>query len=231
MNAKHPSKRFFENSIIKNLLLIVVVSAVLLILTLFFLKLYTRHDQNVSVPKLAGLQVEEANAILKSKGLHIEIIDSIYQKDAVPGAIIEQVPEENSKVKKGRAIYVSVYAKTPQQVTMPELVDYSLRQAQALLVSMGFTQLSIEEVPSEYSGLVLGVEYRGRRLMPNEKVPMGSPLKLIVGNGQLTDSLGMNSEYFMSPDQVSARDSGDIKIENRSVSKQQKNTNIDESFF
>lgn len=54
----------------------------------------------MSVPKLAGLQVEEANAILKSKGLHIEIIDSIYQKDAVPGAIIEQVPEENSKVKK-----------------------------------------------------------------------------------------------------------------------------------
>ncbi|MCW1734407.1 PASTA domain-containing protein [Anaerorudis cellulosivorans] len=231
MNAKQPSKRFFENSIIKNLLLIVLVSVVLLILTLLFLKVYTRHDQNVSVPKLAGLQVEEANAILKSKGLHIEIIDSVYQKDAVPGAIIEQVPEENSKVKKGRAIYVAVYAKTPQQVTMPELVDYSLRQAQALLISMGFTQLSIEEVPSEYSGLVLGVEYRGRKLMPNEKVPAGSPLKLIVGNGQLTDSLGMTNEYIMSPDQISARDSGDIEIKNRSVSKQQKNTNIDESFF
>lgn len=231
MNAKQPSKRFFENSIVKNLLLIVLVSVVLLILTLLFLKVYTRHDQNVSVPKLAGLQVEEANAILKSKGLHIEIIDSIYQKDAVPGAIIEQVPEENSKVKKGRAIYVAVYAKTPQQVTMPELVDYSLRQAQALLISMGFTQLSIEEVPSEYSGLVLGVEYRGRKLMPNEKVPAGSPLKLIVGNGQLTDSLGMTNEYIMSPDQISARDSGDIEIKNRSVSKQQKNTNIDESFF
>ena len=112
--------------------MIILTAIVLLVLTLLFLNVYTRHDQNVKVPILAGLQVEEANAILRSKGLHIEIIDSVYQKDAVPGAIIEQVPEANSNVKKGRAIYVSIYAKSPAEVSLPELVDYSLRQAQAL---------------------------------------------------------------------------------------------------
>ncbi len=211
--------------------MIILIAVVLLISTLLFLNVYTRHDQNVKVPKLAGLQVEEANAILKSKGLHIEIIDSIYQKDAVPGAIIEQVPEANSNVKKGRAIYVSIYAKTPQQVALPELVDYSLRQAQALLVSMGFTQLAIEEVPSDYAGLVMGVEYRGRRLEPNEKVPVGSPLKLIVGNGQLTDSFDIDDEESMSSDQIPVQDSDDTQREKRAVAKPHNNTKIDESFF
>jgi len=231
MNAKQSTKSIFRNGIIKNFLMIILIAVVLLISTLLFLNVYTRHDQNVKVPKLAGLQVEEANAILKSKGLHIEIIDSIYQKDAVPGAIIEQVPEANSNVKKGRAIYVSIYAKTPQQVALPELVDYSLRQAQALLVSMGFTQLAIEEVPSEYAGLVMGVEYRGRRLEPNEKVPVGSPLKLIVGNGQLTDSFDIDDEESMSSDQIPVQDSDDTQREKRAVAKPHNNTKIDESFF
>ncbi len=231
MNAKQSTKSIFRNGIIKNFLMIILIAVVLLISTLLFLNVYTRHDQNVKVPKLAGLQVEEANAILKSKGLHIEIIDSIYQKDAVPGAIIEQVPEANSNVKKGRAIYVSIYAKTPQQVALPELVDYSLRQAQALLVSMGFTQLAIEEVPSDYAGLVMGVEYRGRRLEPNEKVPVGSPLKLIVGNGQLTDSFDIDDEESMSSDQIPVQDSDDTQREKRAVAKPHNNTKIDESFF
>ncbi|MFY9362551.1 MAG: PASTA domain-containing protein [Dysgonamonadaceae bacterium] len=214
----------------KNLLMIILTAIVLLVLTLLFLNVYTRHDQNVKVPILAGLQVEEANAILRSKGLHIEIIDSVYQKDAVPGAIIEQVPEANSNVKKGRAIYVSIYAKSPAEVSLPELVDYSLRQAQALLVSMGFTQLAIEEVPSEYAGLVMGVEYRGRRLGPNEKIPVGAPLKLIVGNGQPTDSVGIDDENSLSTDSVFGRDPDGTGRESRADSKPH-NNKIDESFF
>lgn len=214
----------------KNLLMIILTAIVLLVLTLLFLNVYTRHDQNVKVPILAGLQVEEANAILRSKGLHIEIIDSVYQKDAVPGAIIEQVPEANSNVKKGRAIYVSIYAKSPAEVSLPELVDYSLRQAQALLVSMGFTQLAIEEVPSEYAGLVMGIEYRGRRLGPNEKIPVGAPLKLIVGNGQPTDSVGIDDENSLSADSVFGRDSDGKGRESRADLKPH-NNKIDESFF
>lgn len=214
----------------KNLLMIILTAIVLLVLTLLFLNVYTRHDQNVKVPILAGLQVEEANAILRSKGLHIEIIDSVYQKDAVPGAIIEQVPEANSNVKKGRAIYVSIDAKSPAEVSLPELVDYSLRQAQALLVSMGFTQLAIEEVPSEYAGLVMGVEYRGRRLGPNEKIPVGAPLKLIVGNGQPTDSVGIDDENSLSADSVFGRDLDGTERESRADLKPH-NNKIDESFF
>ncbi|MBZ4675293.1 MAG: hypothetical protein JG772_983 [Dysgonamonadaceae bacterium] len=229
MNIKSPLNKMLGDSIWKNFLAIIVVALVLLILLLFYLRVYTRHNQNIYVPKLEGLQIEEASSILKSKGLNIEITDSIFRKDAVPGAIIEQTPKPNSRVKTGRNIYVSIYSKNPQQISIPELADYSLRQAEALLSSMGFDQLSIEKVPSQYDGLVIAVEYKGRTLQANEKIPAGAPLTLVVGTTQLSDSLNIDNEYIISPhDSV---DSGNHTQSPNRVLKENNSTKIDDSFF
>lgn len=222
MNKKRSEKKILGDNILKNLLVIIITGVAAVFLALFLLQLYTRHGQNVIVPRLEGLQVSEANAILKSKGLHSQIVDSIYRRDAVPGSIIDQTPKANNKVKEGRAIYITVYSKNPQQIAVPGLVDYSTRQAMALLNSMGFTQLAIEEVPSEYSGLVMAVEYRGKTLRPEEEVPAGSPLKLVVGSGVLADSLKVNREYIVPPSQVIQSDENTTPIEEGA---------IDESFF
>lgn len=221
MNKKKSQKKILGNSIIKNLLAIIVAGIVLVFLALFLLQLYTRHGQNVIVPGLEGLQISEARAILKSKGLRTEVIDSIYNREAVPGSVIDQTPKANNKVKEGRAIYVTIYSVAPQQIAVPGLVDYSVRQAMALLNSIGFTQLSVEEVPSEYSGLVMAVEYRGKTLQPDEQIPAGSPLKLVVGSGVLADSLKVNREYIVPPSQVIQSDET-IPVQEGA---------IDESFF
>jgi beta-lactam-binding protein with PASTA domain len=202
MSKKQTKKFIFGNSILKNLLIIIVSGLLLILLALFFLNIYTRHGQNVVVPALEGLQVEEANTILKSKGLHAAVVDSIYHRDAVPGAIMDQTPKSGNKVKEGRAIYITIYSVSPQQVAVPGLVDYSTRQATALLNSMGFTQMTIEEVPSEYSGLVVAVKYRGKTLSPEEKIPAGAPLTLVVTSGVLADSLSINNEYIVPPGQI-----------------------------
>ncbi len=185
--------------------MIIACGILLVVLALLLLNVYTRHGQNVVVPALESLQIEEANIILKAKGLHAEIVDSIYQRDAVPGAIIDQTPQAGNKVKEGRAIYLTIYSKNPQMIAVPELTDYSTRQASALLNSMGFTQLSIQEVPAEYSGLVVAVEYRGRRLAPEEKIPAGSPLTLVVTSGVLADSLRIDNEYIVPPERINNR--------------------------
>lgn len=221
MSKKQAKKPLFGNNIIKNLTMIVITGGLLVILTLVFLHLYTRHGQNIVVPKLEGLQLNEANTILNAKGLNVEIIDSIYSRDAVPGAILDQTPKANNKVKEGRSIYVTVYSRSPQQIVVPELVNYSTRQALALLNSLGFTQISIEEVPYEYSGLVLAVEYHGRAIAPDEKIPAGSPLNLVVSSSQLTDSLGVDNEVIIAPGQL-----GD---QNTNLSRE--NGQFDESFF
>jgi hypothetical protein len=221
MSKKQAKNPLFGNSILKNLSMIFITGGLLVIITLLFLHLYTRHGQNIVVPKLEGLQINEANTILNAKGLHIEIVDSIYSRDAIPGAILDQTPKANNKVKEGRSIYVTVYSKNPQQIIVPGLVDYSTRQALALLNSLGFTQISIEEVPSEYSGLVLAVEYHGRPLAPDEKVPAGSSLNLIVSSSQLADSLRVDNEIIIAPGQ----------LENQNTNKSGESGQFDDSFF
>ncbi|MDD4630933.1 MAG: PASTA domain-containing protein [Proteiniphilum sp.] len=198
-NKTKTGKAIFENKIVKNLLIIICCGLLLILLALLLLGVYTRHGQNVVVPVLEGLQLNEASTILHARGLKAEVVDSIYRRDAVPGAILDQTPKAGNKVKEGRSIYITIYSQTPQQVSVPGLVDYSTRQASALLNSLGFTQLSTEEIPAEYAGLVVAVKYRGKTLLPDEKVPAGSPLTLVVTSGVLADSLNVNDEYIVAP--------------------------------
>lgn len=197
MNKKKKTKRLLSDSIFFNLIAIAVIGVLLLILTLLFLNIYTRHGQNIIVPDLKGLQAEEAQQLLKSKGLSLQIVDSVYNAEAVPGSVIDQTPNPNNKVKEGKSIYISIYSYNPQQIQIPDLVDFSSRQAISLLNSIGFNDIEIVEVPAEYSGLVLSVEHKGRRVGANEPVPLGQHLRLIVGRSVDRDSL--NSDFGENP--------------------------------
>lgn len=87
MNKKAKTKRPISDSILLNIIAIGVVGVLLVILALLFLNIYTRHGENIVVPELKGLQADEAQIMLKSKGLNVEIVDSIFKSDAVPGSI------------------------------------------------------------------------------------------------------------------------------------------------
>ena len=57
-----------------------------------------------------------------------------------------------------------------------------MRQAQAKILAAGF-KLSENELISGEKDWVYGVKYQGRTLSNGEKVPVGSTLTLIVGDG------------------------------------------------
>ncbi len=221
MNAKKkPSKGSFKNSIIKNTLLIIALGVSIILATLVFLHLYTRQNKSVKVPDVKGKELELAITQLKKNGLDFVVIDSIYDynNNSTPNSVIEQVPQEGSTTKEGRQVFLTIYAKNPPQVSMPALADYSLRQARALLVSMGFEKITIEKVPSEHNDLVEGIKYRGKKLQPEEKIPAGSPLTIIVGSKSLQDLQDIDNEYS------SVRDDNNQKSETNSPI-------VDESFF
>lgn len=161
----------------------VVILVLLVVITLFGLKKYTKHDEFVIVPDVKGLQEEEAAGILKSNTLSYEISDSIFLAEGKPGAIIEQIPKEDLKVKKGRTVFLIVQAKEQQMIKIPSLQDYSQRQAEAQLNALGFNKITITEAPSRYKGIVLSIEYKGRKIEADQKVPKGAPLKMIIGSG------------------------------------------------
>ena len=104
MNAKKkPAKSSFRNSIIKNIAVMIVLGAVLVMASLVLLHLYTRQNKSVEVPQVKGMQLKEAMVILKSRGLNFSVIDSLYDKNAIPGAIIEQVPVAKRSAKECRS--------------------------------------------------------------------------------------------------------------------------------
>jgi len=185
---KFSVKKIFGNIYVKNLLLMLIIFFVILFGVLFWLDSYTRHDQSITVPSLKGLQVEEVSAIVNSAKLKYEVVDSIYEKKGVPGSVLEQIPKENSQVKEGRTIYLIVQAKAEQLVKMPDLEDFSQRQAEALLNALGFTKIHIQEVPSEYRGIVISVEYKGIPVTAGQKIPKGSVLSIKVGAGGIESS-------------------------------------------
>lgn len=198
--------RLLKNIYVKNVLMMIGAFAGLVVIVLFLLNFYTKHNESITVPTVKGLQVQDAAGILESSDLRYEISDSIFQAEGAPGSIIEQIPKEQSKVKKGRTVFLVIKAKGVQLVSVPELKDYSRRQAEAQLASLGFNKVTIQEVSAAYKGLVISISYRGKQLTPNQKIPKGSPLVMTVGAG------------------------GDIS-EGDSISEQSDSQDIEKSFF
>ena len=180
--------KIIKNTYIKNIAAMIVIAIVLIGSTLFFVNKYTRHNEAIEVPDLKGLQVEDAAALISAKDLRYEIVDSVFQKDGAPGAILEQIPSGKSSVKYGRTIYLTIQAKNEPLVAIPDLEDASLRQAETLLNALGINQINIVSVPSEFQDLVYGVEYKGSPLKGGQKIPKGSTVTLKVGNGNGNDA-------------------------------------------
>lgn len=176
-------KKITTNIYVRNVLLMLILAVILIAITLFCLNKYTRHNESIEVPDLKELQVQDAASIIASSSLRYEVVDSVYNQDGVPGAIVEQIPLGKSHVKEGRTIYLTVQAKSEQLVSMPDLEDASLRQAEALLKALGFSRINIEKVPSQYQDLVFGVAYRGVTVKAGQKIPKNSVLTLRVGDG------------------------------------------------
>ena len=174
---------FKKHPIIKTLVQMIIVFFLLIALTLYGLKLYTRHGKAVLVPDVKAMALPDALRILDREGFRYDIIDSLFVDEAVPGTIVEQTPAGGSKVKEGRIVYLSINAYSPRMITCPKVTDMSMRQALSTLESRGLTDVRIQEVPSEYPDLALGLQYRGETLEAGDKIPAGSTVTLLVGNG------------------------------------------------
>ena len=98
--------------------------------TIKSLDLYTKHGETITIPDLQGLTIEQAMDILKNKNLRYKINDSsTFTKSMLPYTILSQDPKPNAKAKANRTIYVSVNARYPNKVKMPDLIDSNFELA------------------------------------------------------------------------------------------------------
>ena len=152
---------------------------------------YTLHGETISVPALEGLTTLETEDILTQKELRFSILDSIYIEDAIGGTVLEQNPKPDDLVKQNRTIYLTIAKVVPPEVTVPNVVDMSLRLAIAKLKSYGL-KVKIQQKPSECVNCVLKQEMNGKVIAPNQKVTKGTTIVLTVG-------IGTSDEKVMVP--------------------------------
>ena len=152
--------------------------------TLHWLDNYTRHGQSVTVPNVKGLPLRAAENEINKLGLNAIAIDSNYVKGMPAGAVLEQTPESNSKVKEGRTVYFTINTADVPKIAIPDIIDNSSsRQAEARLRAMGFKLTAPELIEGE-KDWVYGVKYKEHQLMSGDKVPRESVLTLCIGAGE-----------------------------------------------
>lgn len=174
---------FCRNHPLWTALLAMAVTALLLVwLLLFFLKIWTHHGEDSTVPEIKDMTYAMAAARLDAAGLGIEISDSIYDASIPAGTVVESWPKAGSQVKRGRNVYVTVVAFSPKHVTLSmPVTGVSVRQAVSYLNALGITGIRFVSVPSQYPDLVERAHADGRPLGVGSMIPVNASVVLEVG--------------------------------------------------
>jgi beta-lactam-binding protein with PASTA domain len=169
--------------IVKNVLILMVISILLFFGTLLTLRIYTKHGESVEVPDVRGLPLLEAAVVLRQHDMRWQLIDSVYVNSVRPGAIVNQHPDPDSKVKKGRNVFLIINALFPEMVRMPKAYDMSLRHAKSTLDQNGLIIGKYTYVPHINENYVLRQMYRGQEIRVGTEIVKGSEIELVIGRG------------------------------------------------
>lgn len=182
------SKSFFANLLIAVLLAILGFWAIN-----YFLKDYTRHGENITVPELSSLALSEVDTILKAKELSFEIMDSTEYDPSFPrGAVIAQYPNAGAQVKVGRVLKLTINPFQPRKIAFPNLIEKTKRRAIYDLESQGFVVGELKYVPYIGKDVVIDAKIEERSIEPGAKLAKGTTIDLILGQG-------LSEELILSP--------------------------------
>ncbi len=167
-----------------NLLLMVLLFFAIIFAVRAYLDHYTLHGESITVPEVKGGDLKEAKKVLKKRGLNAILKDSVHQKGAEPGEVLEQDPEAGDKVKNGRNIYLTIRSKGQKMVSMPDLKDKSRRHAVSILETLGLKVKKFRFKNDICSNCVLQQRYQGEPIEAGERIPEGSKIVLVLGKGK-----------------------------------------------
>jgi beta-lactam-binding protein with PASTA domain len=176
--------KFLTNRIfLKHLVIAISIILFMSIVTLLFLKIYTRHGQALSVPDITGMSIPEADSLLTERELRYQIVDSVYNANLTRGSIIDQNPRPEFKVKKDRTIFLTINAFNPEIIRMPNIVGVSLRQARAIVHTAGLNIGQLTYIPDIAVNNVLQQKYNGNVIEEGDSIIKGSQIDLVLGRG------------------------------------------------
>jgi beta-lactam-binding protein with PASTA domain len=173
------------------IIILLVIFIVLAIIDNIVMPLYVKLGDEIEMPDVIEMSVQEATTLLAENGFQVVIKDSLYDADHAVGIVIEQNPYPYAMVKDGRRVYLTISI-GEKPIIMPKLFGVSPREAELILDTYGLKLRSKSYVPSDmyHEGTVMAQSY-----------PPGQPIK--GGTGiDITISLGQLKEDMKIPDLI-----------------------------
>ncbi|MCL9805556.1 PASTA domain-containing protein [Flavobacterium amniphilum] len=168
-----------------------VAIALLIVATSLFLFMYwisftTNHGQEITVPDLSKLTLEQAEDKLDDLDLDYELLDTVdYNSEFPKLSIVNQDPRPGAKVKENRVIYVKINASGYSKVRLPDLVQKTYRQAVPTLTALGLEVGDTTYVPNLAKDMVLEMKMNGTPVRPGQQVMKMTKIDLVLGDGKV----------------------------------------------
>jgi serine/threonine protein kinase len=157
----------------------------------------------VSVPNLTGLSAPDAQRLVESLGLRLEILGEKENADARPGAVVEQTPASGNRV--AVDTIVSVVLAEGRALILPNVVGLDLNdqnvQVQAGLEADGLI-VSIEQIWSTESAGVILEQVPD----PGTEVRAGNTITLTISGGTnlpIPMQVNLNNQVMLEDARVS----------------------------
>ena len=186
-----PPKLQSEFSRWSSIILMVAILTVAGIVSALTAMRFAIRGREVEVPQLAGKTKEEAETILKNKGLRLKVSSSRFSSEVAEGKVLEQIPSSGTRLKLDRTVRV-LLSLGEQRFSVPNLVGTSLRSAQLTLAQrrlmMGDTLYT--HTPDGESSTVV---YQSPK--PGTLEGSDPSVNIVI-------SLGPPAQYFIMPDLI-----------------------------
>lgn len=164
-----------------HLMLAFIVAVLLIFSAKWLLGVITNHNEEIVVPDLSNMTVDQARAIAEEKDLVIDVTDSVYIKRMSRGAVYHQNPQPGSIVKSGRRIVLTINSVKPRRVMMPNLCGLSMRQAKSEILARGLALGKFIYQRDMATNTVLSQKYKGQDIKPGTILTSESVIDLHLG--------------------------------------------------
>ena len=163
-------------------LALALISATVWSLSVFGLTIwkdYLEVPEEVTVPKVTGLEIKQAYEKIEEAGLKLQLYESRYDKKVKKNIVLSQDPEGEKSVRKGRTILV-VVSLGPELIGVPKLTGGSPRSAK---IALSNSKLKLGKVTFQDAAYGQDEEVVEQNPSAGKDVPRGQEIHLTVRRG------------------------------------------------
>lgn len=190
---------FTSLTFFKHIILMILCACLLGIGLFTFLHSYTLHSESIEVPSVVGLTIQDAERLLSTRSLKLQVIDERDDENKPRSSILEQEPRAGHKVKESRTIYIIVNAAKAGNVQLyyKSVIGVPLSTVEQKLSNLKLKVKDIQLIDGRGENTVAEVRLNDRILLKEAdptrgikpptapaEIPKGSAVTLVVYKGE-----------------------------------------------